>query len=201
MTAIYPGNSPPAVTDIEEHLDVRFTEPYITGNGTLYDEEPNSLNDSDSDSTFECAKGSAPDHESPEEILALLYESQQKSAWNATKGYTSATAFADALELDPYYNLDLMDRVVSQRKKGKAKQHAPDMVFSDDEFGQHFEPAWHNDRQKKKARKLRREELRSQGLLGRGVFYPDLKQKYSNEMGLDDLKTELRLFLLSPKNR
>ncbi|PLN77991.1 hypothetical protein BDW42DRAFT_151787 [Aspergillus taichungensis] len=192
--------SPPAVT-LEEHLDVRFTEPYATGNDTLYYEGPHSPDDSESDSTLECAKVSAPDHESPEEILALLYESQQKSAWNATQGYTSATAFADGLELDPYYSLDLMDRVVSQKKKGKVKQHAPDMVFSEDEFGQHFDQVWHNDRQKKKARKLRREELRSQGLLGRGVIYPDLKQKYSNEMGLDDLKTELRLFLLSPKNR
>lgn len=180
---------------------MRFTGPYVTADGTLYDERPRSPEDSDFDSTLECAKGSPPDHGSPEEILALLYESQQTSAWNGTKGYTSATAFADALERDPYYNLDLMDRVVSQKKKGKVKQHALDMISSDDEFGQHFEQAWHNDRQKKKARKLRREELRSQGLLGRGATYPDLKQKYSDEMGLDDLKTELRLFLLSPKNR
>lgn len=182
-------------------MDERFTEPDAIANGPLYDEGPHSSEDSGSDSTLESANGGPPDDESPEEVLALLYGSHRKSAWNASRGYTSATAFADALELDPYYGFDLMDRVLNQKKKGKVKQHALDMVFSDDEFEQHLEQAWHKDRQKKKARKLRREELRSQGLLGRGVTYPDLKQKYSNEISLDDLKTELRLFLLSPKNR
>lgn len=114
--------------------------------------------------------------------------------------YLSASSFADALEFDPYYGLDIMDfNRPSLRKKTKGKRHVPDLAISDSELELELQKAWQNDREKKKSKKQKREELRSQGLLGRSAAKPDLKMKYSDGMSIDDLKLELRLFLLSSK--
>ncbi|KAE8336529.1 hypothetical protein BDV24DRAFT_111051 [Aspergillus arachidicola] len=114
--------------------------------------------------------------------------------------FVSATAFADALEIDPYYGLDIMDfNRPSLRKKQRGKYRNPDLVLSDSELELELENAWRNDREKKKGRKQKREELRSQGLLGRGAHDPDLRSKYTNGMGFSDLKMEIRIFLLSSR--
>ncbi|OGM39765.1 putative R3H and G-patch domain protein [Aspergillus bombycis] len=114
--------------------------------------------------------------------------------------FASATAFADALEIDPYYGLDIMDfGRPSLQKKKRGKHRNPDLVLSDSELELELENAWRNDREKKKARKQKREELRSQGLLGRGANDPDLRSKYTNGMGFSDLKMEIRIFLLSSR--
>jgi hypothetical protein len=62
-----------------------------------------------------------------------------------------------------------------------------------------LEQAWENDRAKKKARKQQRAELRS--LLGRTESQPDLEAKYPGGMTMDDLKSEIKAFLLSPSDR
>ncbi|KAF7585308.1 hypothetical protein BBP40_011288 [Aspergillus hancockii] len=114
--------------------------------------------------------------------------------------FASTTAFADALEADPYYGLDIMDfSRPSLRKKQKGKLCGLDSVLTDSELELELEDAWRHDREKKKARKQKREELRSQGLLGRSTHGPDLKSKYSNGIGFGDLKIEIRTFLLSSK--
>ncbi|XHG09166.1 hypothetical protein AWENTII_012245 [Aspergillus wentii] len=118
---------------------------------------------------------------------------------SATQFLSSASSFADALELDPYRGFDIMDfDRPSIRNKSKGKQRAFDLMISDSELELELENAWQNDRTKKKAKKQKREELRSQGLLGRSK--PDLKIKYSNGMSIDHFKSEIRIFLLSPKN-
>ncbi|KAE8148830.1 hypothetical protein BDV25DRAFT_141423 [Aspergillus avenaceus] len=115
--------------------------------------------------------------------------------------FASANAFADALEHDPYYGLDIMDfSRPSLQKKSKGKTRALDMVPSDSELEMQLENAWWNDREKKKVRKQRREELRRQGLLGKVRDNPDLKSKYSHGMSIEELKEEIRVFLLSSKN-
>lgn len=116
--------------------------------------------------------------------------------------FASATAFADALEFDPYYGFDIMDyNRPSVKKKSKGKGRPLDINLSDSELESELVNAWQNDRAKKKARKQKREELRSLGLLGRGRQNPSLKDKYSNGIGNEDLKSEIRHFLLSPKDR
>lgn len=116
--------------------------------------------------------------------------------------FPTATAFADALESDPYYGFDIMDfDRPSLRKKSKAKRHVPALELSDAELEMELVRAWQNDREKKKARKQRREDLRSRGLLGRGIDNADLKVKYANGMAIEELRTEIHTFLLSPKNR
>ncbi|KAL2824723.1 hypothetical protein BDW59DRAFT_81477 [Aspergillus cavernicola] len=114
--------------------------------------------------------------------------------------FASATAFADALEQSPYYDFDVMDfSRPSLRKKTKKHEH-----FNLDALGTELQSelasAWNNDRLKKKSKKREREELRAQGLLGRRKNDPDLKTKYADGIGIEDLKSEIRLFLLSPKN-
>ncbi|PYH63933.1 putative R3H and G-patch domain protein [Aspergillus vadensis CBS 113365] len=115
--------------------------------------------------------------------------------------FASATAFADALEFDPYYGFDIMDfNRPSVKKKSKGKGRSLDINLSDSELESELVNAWQNDRAKKKARKQKREELRSQGLLGRGRQNPSLKDKYSNGIGTEDLRSEIRHFLLSSRN-
>ena len=116
--------------------------------------------------------------------------------------FPSASRFADALESDPYYGFDIMDfSRPSLRKKAKGKKGPPDFMLSDSELEMELEQAWKNDRDKKKSRKQKREELRSRGLLGRSIDKPDMKSKYADGIGVDDLKLEIRIFLLSSKDR
>ncbi|KAE8349064.1 hypothetical protein BDV28DRAFT_69481 [Aspergillus coremiiformis] len=121
----------------------------------------------------------------------------QRSHTDSRNGFFApVAAFADALELDQYYGFDIMDfNRPSLRKKQKGHARALGLVLLDSEP----DNVWLNDREKKKARKQKREKLRSQGLLGRGAHDSDLKTKYSNGMRLGDLKTEIRTFLLSPR--
>ncbi|RHZ53082.1 putative R3H and G-patch domain protein [Aspergillus thermomutatus] len=116
--------------------------------------------------------------------------------------FVSATAFADALESDPFYGFDIMDfNRPSLRNKTKGKQPAFDLSLSDSELELELKRAWRNDREKKKTRKQKREELRAEGLLGRNANAPDLRAKYSSGFDVEDLKSEMRNFLLSSKDR
>jgi hypothetical protein len=126
----------------------------------------------------------------------------KKGARAGKPSFPSASAFADALEADPYFGFDIMDfDRPSLRNKPKGKQSIPDLVLSDSEFEIELQQAWQNDRSKKKLRKKEREELRAQGLLGRKSGNPDLAVKYSKEMNMEQFMTELRSFLVSSKNR
>jgi hypothetical protein len=121
--------------------------------------------------------------------------------------FASATAFADALEQDPYYGLDVMDFSRSSLKKNKNKNKNkkfidhPGFDGLDSELEDGLINTWNNDRLKKKMKKREREELRAQGLLGRRRNDPDLRIKYADGINIEELKSEIRLFLLSPKNR
>ncbi|KAJ5971131.1 uncharacterized protein N7479_001049 [Penicillium vulpinum] len=125
----------------------------------------------------------------------------KKSSRHERSLFPSASAVADALESDPYFGFDIMDfDRPSLRKKPKGKQSVPDLVLSDSEFEIELQEAWTNDRTKKRLRKVEREELRAQGLLGRKARDPDLKVKYPKEMNMEEFMTELRSFLMSAKN-
>ncbi|KAI9369454.1 hypothetical protein BJX61DRAFT_536431 [Aspergillus egyptiacus] len=115
--------------------------------------------------------------------------------------FAPATAFADALELDPYYGFDIMDfRRPSVSKHKKTKLPHFDMDTLDAELQTELLNTWNNDRLRKKSKKREREEFRAQGLLGRRKNDPDLKSKYADGISFEDLKSEIRLFLLSSKN-
>ncbi|KAJ5306653.1 hypothetical protein N7508_005668 [Penicillium antarcticum] len=136
-----------------------------------------------------------------EDLATGHSKSGKKGARSGKLQFPSASAFADALDSDPYFGFDIMDfDRPSLRKKPKGKQAIPELMLSDSEFEIELQEAWQNDRRKKKLRKKEREELRAQGLLGRKGGNPDLKAKYSKEMNMEQFMTELRSFLLSPKH-
>lgn len=112
--------------------------------------------------------------------------------------FPSATAFADALEDDPYMAFDIMDfDRPSLKKKKKGRRQALNFELSDSELEMQLQQAWENDRMKKKARKQEREMLRAQGLLGRKTK----EAKDAAGMSADEIKSEVRKFLLSSAER
>lgn len=138
------------------------------------------------------------------EELAISYFTDRKEGRSGKLNFPSATAFADALESDPYYGFDITDfdrPSLQKRSKGKRAPLLEDLMLSDSDLELHLQGVWQTDRSKKKAKKQEREELRAQGLLGRKEGDPDLRVKYAKGMNIEDLITEIRSFLLSPKNR
>ena len=113
------------------------------------------------------------------------------------RGPASATQVADAFD-----NLDLADwsHLTGQTPKRRSKQ-PPSFNVSDSEIEAALKTAWQRDRERKKDRKLEREALRSEGLLGKNVNPDDLRIKYPSGMKLDDIKLELTSFLLSSAER
>ncbi|KAJ5154085.1 uncharacterized protein N7500_009524 [Penicillium coprophilum] len=150
---------------------------------------------------------SEPDEDNFEDFV-LLEDLANRYSGSLKKGsrrgkppFPSASALADALESDPYFGFDIMDfDRPSLRNKSKGKQSILDPILSDSEFEIELQEAWQNDRTKKRLRKMEREELRAQGLLGRKAGNPDLKVKYPKEMNMEEFMTELRSFLMSAKN-
>lgn len=171
------------------------------------DTEPDSTSESSEDDEEDLVL-SGSDDDALEDFILLedldngYSKSGKKGARAGKPSFPSASAFADALEADPYFGFDIMDfDRPSLRNKPKGKQSIPDLVLSDSEFEVELQQAWQNDRSKKKLRKKEREELRAQGLLGRKSGNPDLTVKYSKEMNMEQFMTELRSFLVSSKNR
>jgi hypothetical protein len=139
------------------------------------------------------------------ELLArehrLAQEGRRKKGSRKQKS-PSAAAFSDALDQDPYFGFDIMDfHRPSLRKKPKGARHIAAFELSDTDLELQLENAWENDRTKKKARKQQREQLRSRGLLGKKTGKADSRSKYAFGMSMDDLKSEVQDFLLSPSER
>ncbi|PYI26541.1 hypothetical protein BP00DRAFT_460934 [Aspergillus indologenus CBS 114.80] len=115
--------------------------------------------------------------------------------------FASANAFADALDHDPYYGFDIMDfNRPSLKKKPKGNGRGFNAYLPDSDLEAELLSAWQTDRAKKRSRKQQREQLRSEGLLGRQNAEPDLRVKYAKGMDTTELKMEIRLFLLSTKH-
>ena len=119
----------------------------------------------------------------------------------ARKKHDSATALADVLDEDPYGGFDVMDRERdSVRRTTTARRNKLVFDLSDSELEFSMSRAWEHDRNKKKLRKQEREEIRAQGHLNhKGKI--DLKAKYSEGMSIDEVKNEIRDFLMSTAER
>ncbi|KAI1496035.1 hypothetical protein F5X99DRAFT_401685 [Biscogniauxia marginata] len=108
--------------------------------------------------------------------------------------YPSATQMADAFD-----ELDLMDwhrPSLNNFKKGSRSFN-----ISDSELEEAMNLTWKKDRLKKAEKKKAREELRSQGLLGKNVNPDDLRVKYHGGMSLDDLANEMETFILGSQEQ
>ncbi|KAI0024104.1 hypothetical protein F4780DRAFT_727538 [Xylariomycetidae sp. FL0641] len=109
--------------------------------------------------------------------------------------YPSASQVADAFD-----DLDLMDWH-RPSLNNFAKKGAKSFNVSDSELEEALNMAWKKDRLKKADKKKAREELRSQGLLGKNVNPDDLRVKYRGGMSLDDLANEIESFLLGSQEQ
>jgi hypothetical protein len=112
--------------------------------------------------------------------------------------FPSASALADALDMDPYNGFDVMDTErpsLRPRKKGRRGQPPPEL--SDSDLNEQLQATWAADRAKKRMKKAEREELRKQGLLGRKGKAPDLKVKYDSGIDMNDIVEEIREFMFS----
>ncbi|KAL7619990.1 squalene synthetase-like protein [Parahypoxylon ruwenzoriense] len=108
--------------------------------------------------------------------------------------YPSATQMADAFD-----ELDFTDR--HRAGLNNFKNGPPPFNVSDSELEEVLKSTWQKDRMKKAEKKKAREELRSRGLLGKNVNPDDLRVKYMGGMSLDDLASELEIFLLGSQEQ
>lgn len=109
----------------------------------------------------------------------------------------SASAVADVFD-----ELDLMDwGRHNPPRKPKSKRGQPNFNVSDSELEATLEAVWQKDRLRKKERKKQREELRVQGLLGKHADPNDPRVKYPTHMTMDQIKEEMRAFLIGTEDR
>lgn len=113
----------------------------------------------------------------------------------------SASLLADVLDQDPYNAFDVLDMDrPSLKKKANGRRGTIPMAASDSELEQSQQAAWAHDREKKKKRKQEREEFRAQGLLGKKGKV-DMKAKYSQGMGMNQVLEEVKGFLASTNEK
>ena len=101
--------------------------------------------------------------------------------------FPAASAFADALDQDPYGGFDVMDfdrPSLRPRKKGR-KSDPFELGLEDDELAEQIQTSWFKDREKKAARKRIKEEARQATLLDAST---------RNEPS--QIKAEIRRFLV-----
>lgn len=136
-------------------------------------------------------------------IKASASKQKSKRGKRTKTEFPSASLMADVLDQDPYNGFDVMDfDRPSLRKKVKGRQGALPVELSDEELEANLREVWEADRKTKRQKKLEREELRAQGLLGKkNKFKADLKMKYSEGMSMVQIKDEIRQFLSSTHDR
>ncbi|KAI0453989.1 hypothetical protein F5B21DRAFT_267873 [Xylaria acuta] len=108
--------------------------------------------------------------------------------------FPSATRMAEALD-----ELHLMEMQNSRLQRSKKCPISFGLL--DPELEDALNVAIKKDRLRKADKKKAREELRSQGLLGKNSNPHDLRTKYPGGMSLDDLADELEGFMLSPREQ
>ncbi|KAF2129991.1 hypothetical protein P153DRAFT_289709 [Dothidotthia symphoricarpi CBS 119687] len=122
---------------------------------------------------------------------------QARTRGNRDPTFPSASAMADALDMDPYGGFDIMDTErpsLRIKKKGRRGQRPPELDDSD--LNEQLQMSWEADRNKKRLKKAEREELRQQGLLGRKGKGADLTVKYKGGLEMEDVVEEMREFML-----
>lgn len=115
--------------------------------------------------------------------------------------FPSATAMADAVDQYGENGFDIMDferPSLRPTKRGRKGQPPPELeMLSDEDLKENLAEQWQKDKATKRQKKLEREELRAEGMLGSAgrKGKADLIQKYSNGMSIHQVWDELRVFL------
>jgi len=125
---------------------------------------------------------------------------RKKGASKRSKLFQKGSQFPNATQMAEAFDaMDLMD--LQNSRLQRSKKGTVSFGLSDSELEEVMSAAMKKDRRKKAAKKKAREELRSQGLLGRNVDPSDLRVKYRGGMSLDDLAEEVEAFLLSTREQ
>jgi hypothetical protein len=115
--------------------------------------------------------------------------------------FPDASALADTVEQYGEHGFDIMDferPSLRPMKKGRKGKMPPELeMLSDEELKATVDDAWRKDRMKKAQKKIEREQLRRDGLLGSSgrKGKTDLNAKYPLGMTLVEVHHELREFL------
>jgi hypothetical protein len=117
--------------------------------------------------------------------------------------YPSASKLAS-----DYDGFDVMDweraSLQNQKKVKKGKARIAALNLSDSELEATLNQSWMRDREKKKLRKIERQEMRLQGLLGvkaKKTGKPDLSEKYKEGMTMTQVFEEIKQFMMRDHNR
>lgn len=141
--------------------------------------------------------------------ITNLIQTQSASKQGKRRGrrdpnhFPSASALADTLDQYGDNGFDIMDfdrPSLKPKKKGRKGAMPPELAaISDDDLRETLTQSWDKDRDKKRQKKLEREELRMDGLLGKAARTgkTDLTAKYSTGMTLKQAFDELHIFLLA----
>ena len=127
---------------------------------------------------------------------------RRKHKGRTTNNTISPSAGLDdsGLEGDDYGNFDIMDRSrpsLSRKAKNKIEKEVAAFNLSDSDLERQLADSWAADKQKKKAKKIEREELRAEGLLGLGSKKAGkaAAKKRSPGISINDFEDELQNFL------
>ena len=132
-------------------------------------------------------------HYNPFMLSSHKSKTKDRGAKRPRNDFPAASALADA-----YDGFDVMDfERPSLKKKPKGRRGKLPFDLSDSELEASLQASYENDRVKKKERKLQREALRAEGLLGSKNGKPKLKDKYREGMGIGAVKDEIKAFLIS----
>ncbi|KAF2214373.1 hypothetical protein CERZMDRAFT_38001 [Cercospora zeae-maydis SCOH1-5] len=127
--------------------------------------------------------------------------STRRSGRDKKTNFVSASLLADTVEQYGENGFDVMDferPSLRPRKKGRKGQLPVELeVLSDEDLKETLNDQWNRDRSKKAQKKLEREELRREGLLGSSgkKGRPHLGTKYPLGMNMRNVHDELREFL------
>ncbi|KIW28363.1 uncharacterized protein PV07_08033 [Cladophialophora immunda] len=127
------------------------------------DDDDNDDNDDDDDE-FAAGDGFIPF--SSKKHISSRVKSKKNRRERDT--FPSATAFADALDQDPYGAFDIMDfdrPSLRPKKKGRKSDLPFELGVEDEELAERLRSTWNKDREKKAARKRERLEEREAALL------------------------------------
>lgn len=105
----------------------------------------------------------------------------------------------DMLDDEDYGEFDIMDHERHSLSNGRrARGDFVSFGLSDSELELNLQTTWAADRKRKSAKKQEREELRTQGLLGKkNKFKPDLNAKHRAGISMDQIGQELEGFLFA----
>ncbi|TGJ80768.1 hypothetical protein E0Z10_g7997 [Xylaria hypoxylon] len=133
-------------------------------------------------------------------IAATSMPRRKKGASKKSRIFQGGSQFPSATRMaDAFDELDLMD--MQSARLQRSKKGPISFGLSDSDLEDALNVAIKKDRLKKADKKRAREELRSQGLLGKNVNPHDLRIKYRGGMSLDDLADEVEVFMLSTREQ